>query len=202
MKSLIFIIPAILALSCGSNGSEEENSVPEITVEETAPEEVITDISETDTGMMYVLRNESVGLFEIGITQEKVEELAPVYSNVEIAEIDLMTEGMPAPALQLTFDNSGVIILQINESDLTVYRIEVYSDLFTTEEGIGIGSSYDDLESNYAFDGIAWGDDGNPLVIVPEAGMSFLIEPGDWWQTGNVEGDIPGDTEVTAIILW
>ncbi len=201
MKSLIFIIPAILALSCNSNGSEEETIIPEITVEETVSEELPV-ITETDTGMMYVLRNESVGLFEIGITQEKVEELAPEYGNVEITEIDLMTEGMPAPALQLTFDNSGVIILQINESDLTVYRIEVYSDLFTTEEGIGIGSSYDDLESNYTFDGIAWGDDGNPLVIVPEAGMSFLIEPGDWWQMGNVEGDIPGDTEVTAIILW
>lgn len=201
MKSFMFVIPAILALSCGSNDSEEGNRTPEIADEETTPEEVLI-ITESDSEMLYVLQDGSAGLFEIGIIREKVEELALEYGNVEITEIDLMTEGMPAPALQLTFNNSEAIILQINERDSAVYRIEVYSSLFTTGDGIGIGSTYDDLENNYSFDGVARSDGGEPLVIVPEAGMSFVIEPGDWWQTGNVEGEVPGDAKVTAIILW
>ncbi|MCK5132767.1 MAG: hypothetical protein KAR40_11515 [Candidatus Sabulitectum sp.] len=205
MKSLIFIIPAILALACGTNGSEEQNSAVEIIEEETASEEVLVNTAaNTDSypDMMYVIRNGSVGLFEIGIVKDKVEELALVYDNVEIEEIDLMAEGMPTPTLELTFDGSETITLQLGEADFTVCRIEVNTSLFTTAEGIGIGSTYGDLESNYVFDGIAWGDGGDPLVIVEEAGLSFIIEPGDWWQMGDVEGEIPGDTEVTAIILW
>lgn len=209
MKLLIFIIPAILALACGpgSSESEGESAVLESIEEKLAPEDqLITTVADAGVNsypdMMYVIRNGSVGLFEIGIVKDKVEELALVYDNVEIEEIDLMAEGMPVPTLELTFDNSETITLQLSEADFAVCRIEVNTDLFTTAEGIGIGSTYGDLESNYAFDAIAWGDGGDPLVIVEEAGLSFIIEPGDWWQMGDVEGEIPGDTEVTAIILW
>ena len=136
------------------------------------------------------------------ITPEEAEEIALLYGNVTVEEIDLMIEGSPYPALELTFINSGNVVLELGMYDSTVVRIQINSELFRTVEGIGIGSTYDDLASNYEFDGVVWGDGGEPLVIVEEAGLSFFIEPGDWWQMGDVEGEIPGDTEVTAIILW
>ncbi|MCD4708940.1 MAG: hypothetical protein K8S62_14515 [Candidatus Sabulitectum sp.] len=201
MKSFIFMIPAILLFACGSNDSEEENSTPEIADEETISEEVLIN-TEADSDMLYILRDGSAGLFEIGIIRETVEELALEYGNVEIAKIDLMTEGMPAPALQLTFNNSEAIILHSDEGYSSIYAIEVYSNLFATQDGIGVGSTYDDLENNYSFGGVARSDEGEPLVIVREAGMSFVIEPGDWWKRGDVVGEVPGDAKVTAIFLW
>lgn len=213
MKSLFIVTAAILLLACGT---EEETTVPEIAQEELSSISATNENTETvtevtaeivveevlDDAALYTIQNENAGLFRIGITQDKVEELALQYNNVTVEEIDLFTEGMPAPALELTFDSGETVILEISEGDQTVYRIEIYSDLFKTEEGIGTGSSYDDLENNYSFDGVVWGDGGNPLVIVEESSLSFMLEPGDWWQMGDVEGEIPGDTEITAVILW
>ncbi|MCK5035034.1 MAG: hypothetical protein KAS73_04005 [Candidatus Sabulitectum sp.] len=213
MRSLFLITAAILLLACGA---EDETPVTEIAQEElpatlsanenteTTTEVVAETIVEEvlDDAAFYTIQNENAGLFHIGITQEKVEELALQYGNVTVEEIDLFTEGMPAPALELTFNTGETVILEISERDQTVYRIEIYSGLFKTEEGIGTGSSYDDLENNYSFDGVVWGDGGDPLVIVEESGLSFMLEPGDWWQMGDVEGEIPGDTEITAVILW
>lgn len=213
MKLLFLITAAILILACGA---EEETPVPEL-VQEELPALTTTDentetttevVAETiveevlDDAALYTIQNENAGLFHIGITQEKVEELALQYNNVTVEQIDLFTEGMPSPALELTFNTGETAILEISETDQTVYRIVIYSSLFRTEEGIGTGSSYDDLESNFEFDGIAWGDGGDPIVIVEESGLSFMLEPGDWWQMGDVEGEIPGDTEITAVILW
>ncbi len=213
MKFLFLITAAILVLACGA---AEEAPVSEIVQEELPALAATSENTETaseiqaetvaeevfDESALYAIRNESAGLFQIGITQQKAEELALQYDNVTVEEIDLFTEGMPAPAIELTFNTGETVILEISESDQTVYRIEIYSSLFKTEEGIGTGSSYDDLQNNYSIDGIAWGDGGDPLVIVEEAGLSFMLEPGDWWQMGDVEGEIPEDTEVTAIILW
>ena len=214
MKLLFLITAAILLLvACGT---EEETPVTEIVQEELPAITATNESTETttevvaetvveevlDDAALYTIQNESAGLFHIGITQQKVEELALQYDNVTVEEIDLFTEGMPAPAVQLTFNTGETVILEISETDQIVYRIEIYSSLFKTEEGIGVGSSYDDLESHYSFDGVAWGDGGDPLVIVEEAGLSFMLEPGDWWQMGDVEGTIPGNTGITAVILW
>jgi len=213
MKFLFLITAAILVLACGA---AEEAPVSEIVQEELPALAATSENTETaseiqaetvaedvfNESALYTIRNESAGLFQIGITQQKAEELALQYNNVTVEEIDLFTEGMPAPAIELTFNTGETVILEISESDQTVYRIQIYSSLFKTEEGIGTGSSYDDLENNYSFDGVVWGDGGDPLVIVEESGLSFMLEPGDWWQMGDVEGEIPGNTGITAVILW
>ncbi|MCK5786615.1 MAG: hypothetical protein KAH54_08675 [Candidatus Sabulitectum sp.] len=198
MRSLLLMIGAILILACGT---EEEAPVQETLTEETPAMEE-TDATAGEELELYVIQDGAAGLFGMDITPEEVEEIALLYGNVTAEEIDLMIEGSPYPAIELTFINSGTVLLELGEYDSTVFRIQINSELFKTAEGIGIGSTYDVLEANYLFDGIAWGDGGEPLVIVEEAGLSFFIEPGDWWQMGDVEGEIPGDTEVTAIILW
>jgi hypothetical protein len=210
MKCIRFTVYTvlILGLACGSGGSEEGTVVQEVT-EQLLPDTAETAITgenvliaEEDSGTLYLLQNGSAGLFTAGLTKDQVEEFSARYGNVEVREIDLQTEGMPAPALELTFNNSGTVVLELDESGNTAGRITVNSSLFATEYGIRVGSTYSDLNSSYEFDGLQWGDGGEPVAIVEEEGMSFLIAQGDWWQAGVVEGDIPGDIRVTGIILW
>lgn len=215
MKSLFLVVPFILALACGAGGSDNETIVQD-TVEEQTPEtnelavadveiEPDTAVSEDlpmNTALLYELSNGRAGLFATGLTQEEVEEFAEQYTGLQVERIDLMAEGMAYPGLELTFNGSDTIVLELSESDFTVCRTTVNSDLFTTAEGIGVGSTYEDLKNNYVFEGLDWGNGGNPVAIVEEAGMSFLIEPGHWWQNGMVQGEVPADAKVTSIILW
>jgi len=210
MKSICFFVFAVLVatLACGSGGSDEETAVQTVTEDRTpdSSSAAVTNgelpVTVDDSGTLYLLENGSAGLFAIGLTKDQVEEFSPRYGNVEVREIDLMAEGMATPALELTLEDSGKLILQLSEADFTVCRITVNSSLFTTEQGIGVGSSYANLDSFYDFDGLQWGDGGEPVAIVEDAGMSFIIASGDWWQAGSVEGEVPGDARITGIILW
>jgi len=220
MKILILIVPLILILGCGTgeelpavNANADDDTYTETSdsaqpadtsaaeleqqLEETASEPaVVADES------LYTLKPGIAGVFVVGSSEHDTFEASLVYSNGTIEEIELMAEGMAYPALKMDFEDSGSILLELSDTDRTVCRIDIDSPLFKTEEGVGIGSTYSDLLNNYSFDGISWGDGGDPLVIVEEAGMSFLLEPGDWWQMGEVQGEIPGDTEISSIIIW
>jgi len=205
MKSILFLAPAILIIACGTNGSEEPSDTLEAVDEEiltVSEQETDTLITVETTDPMYTLQNRGIGLFTIGITREEVEEIAFEYGNVEVAGIEISQEGTTEPALELTFNSTDKIIFELSSYDATIFRARINSSLFKTEEGIGIGSTYGDLALNYSFDGIAWGDGGNPLVIVIETGMSFVLDPGDWWQNGEFQGEVPDDSEITGIFLW
>ena len=169
----------------------------EVDCENDAPEELDT---EEALSTLYLMDNQAAGLFFIGASVSEVEELAAQYPEVQLEHVEFMAEGMAYPAIELVFDNSGKVELELSYD--TVSRITVDSYLFETESGIGVGSHYDELSQAYDFDGLSWGDGGNPIAVVEDAGMSFIIEPGEWWQGADVEGDIPPETEVTAIIVW
>ena len=157
-----------------------------------------------NTDILYTLDMNLAGLFESGMSKEEVKELSKLYGEVEIEEVDLMAEGMSTPALELTFegDESKSLVLQLSEMDSTVCRIEIYSDKFKTNRGIGIGSTFSDIVNNYWYDGPVWGEEGDLVIIAEEINMSFTLEAGDWWQSGEVEGEIPGDTKITKIFTW
>ncbi|OPX31976.1 MAG: hypothetical protein B1H09_01650 [Gemmatimonadaceae bacterium 4484_173] len=220
MKTLVLAVAVILISGCGTgeelpavNSIPDEDSPAEVAdsteqidtsavVTEVQPEDVPIETDSVTEAIIYTLKQGIAGVFAVGSSEDDTFEASLVYSNGTIEEIELMAEGMAYPALKMNFEDSGSILLELSDTDRTVCRIEINSPLFKTEEGVGIGSTYSDLLSNYSFDGISWGDNGDPLVIVEEAGMSFLLEPGDWWQMGEVQGEIPGDTEVTSIVLW
>ncbi|MCD6588468.1 MAG: hypothetical protein J7K88_07950 [Candidatus Fermentibacteraceae bacterium] len=220
MKTLVLMVPVILVLGCGTgeelpaaDTTTDENSPAEIAdstepvdtsaVETDAqPEETPSESDSVTEAILYTLKPGIAGVFAVGSSEHDTFEASLVYSNGTIEEIELMAEGMAYPALKMTFEDSSSILLELSDTDRTVCRIDINSPLFKTEEGVGIGSTYDDLLSNYSFNGISWGDNGDPLVVVEDAGMSFLLDPGDWWQMGEVQGEIPGDTEVTSVIIW
>ncbi|NOQ23104.1 MAG: hypothetical protein GQ565_10725 [Candidatus Aegiribacteria sp.] len=229
--TVLFILFSFLAISGSSTTSEEEYNTLESFLDEYGfvtfdsgnphneegehPLQLAVDIRNyevaqllinegVNTDIMYALGKDRTGLFECGMTAEDVEELSKLYGEVEIIEVDLMAEGMSTPAIELTFEDeiSKALALQLSEMDRTICRIEIYSDIFVTEEGIGIGSTYDDLENNYLFERVFWGDAGQPVVIVEALDMSFVLEQGDWWQMGEVVGEIPGDTRIVNIFGW
>ncbi len=159
-----------------------------------------------NTDIMFTLGENRAGIFECHATVENVEELAALYGEVKIEEVDLMTEGMSNPVLELTFedDTSKTLVLELIETDHSIWRIwriEVFSDRFMTEEGIGIGSTYEDIENNYLIEGVFWGESGDPCVVIEAPNMSFILEQGEWWQMGEVVGEIPGDTEIVSILV-
>jgi hypothetical protein len=133
--------------------------------------------------------------------------VSELYGEVEIVEVDRMMEGMSNPVLELTFDDdtSKSLVLELIETDDSIWRIwriGIFSDRFVNEEGIRIGSTFKDLEDNYLIEGVYWGENGDPCAVVEALSMSFILEQGDWWQMGEVVGEIPGDTRIISILKW
>jgi len=196
----------LLFFACENNSTELQNTSEVVVETETNNDNMVTEISTTSNidnlASLFLLQKGKAGLFEIGITADKAEMIAIEYGNIEIQEVDRMIEGMSAPALELTINGTKAILLEMSEDDSVIYRIEIDADIFKTESGICVGSSYHDLESNYTFDEIHWGDTGQPVVIIEENGFSFMLEPGDWWNMGEGVENIPADTKISKIILW
>lgn len=216
MKTLLFTLAAVLILGCGNNASEDVVQAEDTAAVDTSHVQDAADIPETPNAepaietdemaqtdpALYAIGNGTAGVFCMGSSEEKTFEDALVYSNGTAEAFSVMQEGMETNAIKMNFEDAGSLVLQLSDTDNTVCRIEIYSDLFKTEQGIGIGSTYGDLQDNYEFDGVSWGDSGDPLVVVEDARVSFLLEPGQWWQMGEVQGEIPADTKITSMFVW
>ncbi|MCK5115851.1 MAG: hypothetical protein KAR44_04580 [Candidatus Aegiribacteria sp.] len=189
--AVLFVVFSLMVISGSSKGPDGKYN---------------TDYVEIESSILFTLGENRAGIYECNATLENVEELAALYGEVEIEEVDRMTEGMSNPILELTFedDTSKTLVLELIETDHSIWRIwriGVFSDRFMTEEGVGIGSTYEDIENNYLIDGVFWGETGDPCVVVGAPHMSFILEQGDWWQMGEVVGEIPGETEIISILV-
>lgn len=213
MKLLMLLAGVLLIFACGADNSEEvlpaTESDADVAVEVVVDDEIeiepeteveVEVVVEIDS--LYLLDNGSAGLFSIYMTRDEIEEAAAHYNNLVVEEIELMAEGMATPAIVLTFESSGAILLELTEDGGSVVRIFIRSNLFVTEDGISIESFFGDLVTSYEVNDVVWGAEGNPVAIVQEIGMSFILSPGNWWQQGDVVGEIPADTELKAIFLW
>lgn len=156
-----------------------------------------------DDKELFLLENGRAGLFMVGMNGEVVGEVAQAYGDVELEEVDLMLEGMSAPAIEITFpqDTSEALVLELDIEDATVYRINITSDRFMTNSGIGTASTFSDLQDNYQFEDFFWTDYGYPFIIIEELDASVILEPGEWWVLGEVEGTVPPETKVESILI-
>lgn len=152
---------------------------------------------------LFLIENGHAGLFEVGMSSEAIENIAQAYEDIEFEEADIMLEGTPAPVIRITLprETSEALVLELDGEDAAVFRIRVNSERFVTDKGIGTASTFSELQANYEFEGVFWGDGGNPLIIIEELEASVLLEPGDWWVMGEVEGEIPPDTKISAILI-
>ncbi len=198
--SVLIILLSVLTLSCGADSSDTAQE-PEVE----AASEPDADVAEpvVDDEDLFLLGNGRAGLFEVGMSSEVIAEIAQAYGDVELEEVDLMLEGMHAPAIEITFpqDTSESLILELDIEDATVYRIEVNSDRFLTDRGTGTASTLGDLRDNYQFEGVFWSEVGNPLVIIEELNASVILVPGEWWNIGVLEENIPPDTKISSFLI-
>lgn len=208
MKYTVAVLIALLmllALSCGADGSdtEQESEVEAASEPVAVLAENETESTDTTDEELFLLGNGRAGLFEVGMNREVIEEVAQAYGDVELEEVDLMLEGMHAPAIEITFpqDTSESLVLELDIEDATVYRINVYSDRFVTDRGTGPGSTFSDLQDNYRFEGVFWGETGNPLVIIEELNASVILVPGEWWNIEVLEENIPPDTKISSFLI-
>lgn len=228
---LIALIP-VLTLSCGADSSdtaqESEVEAPSELDADPADNEIDSVSAADEPGKLaslpgtdkytadplpaepvandedfFLLGNGRAGLFEVGMSGEIIAEIAQAYGDIELEEVDLMLEGMHAPAISITFpqDSSETMVLELDIENATVYRINVYSDRFVTDRGIGTASTFGDLQANYVFEGVFWGESGNPLVIIEELNASVILVPGEWWNIGVLEENIPPDTRISSFLI-
>jgi hypothetical protein len=157
-----------------------------------------------DDGMLFTLDTARAGLFEIGIGKDEIPEIASVYGDVTIEEIDLNLEGMYTPAVEITFpgESSPGLVLEIwPDVPGNVYRIKVLSGRFKTEHGTGVSSTVAEFWEFYSFGDVYCGESGNPVMFIDQLGASVVITPGDWWVMGEVQGVPPADAVVEAILI-
>ena len=152
---------------------------------------------------LFLLGNGRAGLFEVGMHREVIEEIAQAYGDVEFEETELMLEGMPAPIIRITFarEATEALVLELGGEYTTVFRIRVYSDRFVTDRGIGTASTLGNLQANYEYEGVFWGNDGNPLILIEELNASVILVPGEWWNIGVLEENIPLDTKISSFLI-
>ncbi|MCK4505302.1 MAG: hypothetical protein KAW14_06780, partial [Candidatus Aegiribacteria sp.] len=170
--AVLIALFSVITLSCGADSSdiEQESEIETPSEPDAVPADNEIESANADDEDLFLLGNGRAGLFKVGMHREVIEEIAQAYGDVELEEVDLMLEGMPAPAVEITFpqDTSESLVLELDSEDATVFRIKVYSDRFVTDTGTGTASTLGDLQANYSFEGVFWGESGNPLIIIEE----------------------------------
>jgi hypothetical protein len=153
-----------------------------------------------------------VGEIKLGMSPKDIYE---VFGKKLTRLVDLQLEGMYSPAIELfktdiQRDNPE-IIFELDKNK--VYRIRVHSPQYTTDKGIGVGSTFGDLRRVYGIKDpkqIIWGEEGFFGAVVGELGMSFSLDVNktmkpahlyDFKKTSDL-GRIPDDTRIDSILVY
>jgi len=92
----------------------------------------------------FLITGRSIGRITLGQTQEAAIRAYPEH---EIKHIDLMLEGMPAPALQIYQGRNLLLTAEIYNG--SIFRISTRVREFKTKEGIGVGSTFGAAKHQY-----------------------------------------------------
>jgi hypothetical protein len=150
-----------------------------------------------------VVERGRVGPISIGATAESVYDKFGSRARL----VDLKREGMLSPALEVKLFGSQLvasIIAEIGPANnrLVVTRIHVVDPGLRTKEGLGVGSTYEDLRSRYSVDWVGSGE-GTFVARVETLGMSFQLDtsgPKPLWAVRD-PNQVPKDVRVVGIML-
>jgi hypothetical protein len=94
----------------------------------------------------FLITGRSVGRITLGQTPEAAMR---AYRGYEIKHVDLMLEGMPAPALQIYEGKNLLLTAEVSSYSGKIFRISTRAREFKTKEGIGVGSTFGAAKQQY-----------------------------------------------------
>ena len=140
----------------------------------------------------FVLAPGRAGNIEVGIT---VDQLFSRVGRENTKLLDLQLEGAFSPAIEVRVPGRSRAVLAEIGNGFRVWRLRVNDSRFKTARGIGVGSTYAELQRAYDTRPPGQGE-GDVYVPVPELQMSFCFGSAYYGRT-----DLPVAAKVTAALL-
>ncbi len=141
----------------------------------------------------FLLEPGRAGRIELGTS---VDEIYQRFGRETVRLVDLFKEGMFSPALEVKLTDASVVpsvVADIREwpcGAFSVWGIDVRDPRFRTKDGLGVGSTVDELRRFYAFH--ISEQEGAHAAVVQALKMSFSL---------TREGPLNGQ-RVTAVWIW
>jgi hypothetical protein len=150
-----------------------------------------------------VVERSRVGPVSIGASAESVYREFRDRARL----IDLKLEGHLSPALEIKLFGSQVVASMVAEigpaaNDLVVTRIHVVDPSLRTKDGIGVGSTFEELRSRYSVAWVGRGE-GGFFARVETLGISFQLDtsgPVPLWSIRE-PGQVPNGVRVVSMML-
>lgn len=156
----------------------------------------------------FLLTKGKAGPLGVAMDTNMIKQAFP---NAGIAKRVEMKEGSPYHIYAVSISEPGrkdteslIIDVDGKPPKETVYSITVLDPRFKTSKGIGVGSMLQDLKKAYATSGLLISDNGRPIIIVEELGMTFELDPKNFIPKngGRTANSIPQNATIQAIYIW
>ncbi len=157
-----------------------------------------------DRSCLYRIKGGRAGLFGLGMKKEDILYNIIAYDDLIIDSSLRNIEGVEETVYKLFVDSEhDVIEFFFDETQTEVFSMTVYNSDFMTEKGIAVGSTYEEATLAYGELTPEWGDGGEPVLIVAEEKISFVLENDGWWLSGKIrKGSDPSNAEIRAVLIW
>ncbi|GMN10871.1 hypothetical protein MTsPCn9_28170 [Croceitalea sp. MTPC9] len=163
-----------------------------------------TSCKEKDT--TFLITNESIGkLDKISLARD----LELIYADDSIVKDTFNLKIGASKRKVKVFEKSGKHLLTLTPSDdsiPTIENIRVYDSRFTTENGIGLNSTFKDIQNNYSIKKIVT-TLNSIVVFVKESDLYFTIDkeelPGNLrFGSSNIEAvQIPDEAKIKYLMI-
>ncbi|MFC1489573.1 hypothetical protein ACFL6K_00010 [Candidatus Latescibacterota bacterium] len=152
----------------------------------------------------FLLQKEMAGRLKLGMNSN---DLYSIFNKNMTKVIDLKLEGNYCPAIAIFFDEKmekPSLVAEISqEDDWHVWRIRVYDKRYKTKEGIGIGSTYGEINKTYSKKyNVGWShhSEGDLYVEITELKLHFELDVilSASWSRNNI---VPDDTKILSFVV-